>query len=62
MTAYTVDYTVDYAGDDGNGWLYNMLAGATDGSGASPRDLYGYLGLTLRTSSAPNAPSFVQVF
>lgn len=55
-------YTVDYAGDNGNGWLYNMLAGATDGSGATPRDLHAYLWLTLPTSSAPSTPSFVHLF
>jgi hypothetical protein len=48
-------YTVDYNGFAGAGALYNMLAGAVDGSAAEPRDLVSYLGLTLPTSTAPNA-------
>ncbi len=35
QTVIVTTYTVDYNGDGGNGWLYNMLAGATDGSGAT---------------------------
>ncbi|MCA9620966.1 MAG: Ig-like domain-containing protein [Myxococcales bacterium] len=50
-------YTVDYDGDNGNGWLYNMIAGATDGSGLSPRDVHGYLLFSLPTSAPPSDPS-----
>jgi hypothetical protein len=48
-------YTVDYNGGGGDGWVYNMLSGATDGSGAAPLDLVSYLELALPTSVAPNA-------
>ena len=58
VTAYTVDYT----GDANNGWLYNMFSGATDGSGATPRDLVQYVGLTLPASVVPNAPTHLQAF
>ena len=55
-------YTVDYTGDGGNGWLYNMLDGATDGSGVSPVDLFGYVQLDLPTSLAPNHTSHLRTF
>ena len=50
-------YTVDYAGDNGNGWIYNMLGAATDGSGATPRPLVSYVDLQLPTSLLPNDAS-----
>lgn len=55
-------YTVDYAGDGGNGWLYNMLIGATDGSAATPRDIYGYGQIVLPTSNLPNDFSHLLTF
>ncbi len=55
-------YTIDYDGDTGNGYLYNMLSGATDGSGATSRDLVGYVGLTLPSSQPPNDPSHLKTF
>lgn len=55
-------FTIDYAGDAGSGWLYNMFTGATDGSGAAPRDLVKYVGLTLPASAAPNDATHLKSF
>ncbi len=55
-------YTVDYAGDGGNGWLYNMFAGATDGSGAQPRDVVRHVALTLPAALVPNDASHLATF
>lgn len=55
-------YTVDYEGDNQNGWLYNMVFGATDGSGATPRDIFGYGLLALPTSNVPNTLSHLNTF
>jgi Bacterial Ig-like domain len=55
-------YSVDYAGDNGNGWLYNMVFGANDGPAATPRDAYGFVQLTLPTSQSPNDPAHQMVF
>ena len=55
-------YLVDYTGDGGNGWVYNMLSGATDGTGATPRDLVQYVLLALPSASAPNAAANLKAF
>lgn len=55
-------YTVDYAGDSNNGWLYNMISGATDGSGVTPRDLVQYVGLDLPGPVAPNDAGHIKSF
>ncbi len=55
-------YTVDYAGDGGNGWLYNMLDGATDGSGLTPVNLFGYVQLDLPSSLPPNHATHLRTF
>lgn len=55
-------YTIDYAGDAGNGTLYNMITGATDGSGAAPRDIFGYGLIALPTSNVPNTSSHLVPF
>ncbi len=48
-------YIIDYNGDSGNGWLYNLLSGATEGSGATPRDLVKYIDHNRTLSTNPNA-------
>lgn len=55
-------YTVDYDGAGGDGWLFNLLAGAADGSAATPRDLVTYLELGLPAAAAPNAPQKLSSF
>ncbi len=55
-------YTIDYDGDGGNGWLYNMLSSASDGSGATPRDLVEFLQIDLPTSQSPNDAAHLQTF
>ena len=55
-------YLIDYAGDNGNGWLYNMLSGATDGSGASPRDLVNYVEVPVPAAVAPTDGSLFKTF
>jgi len=55
-------YTVDYTGDGGNGWVYNMFSGAVDGSAATPVDLTAYLKLQLPTSLPPNDGLHLQTF
>lgn len=59
---FVTAYSVDYDGDGGNGWLYNMLAGATDGSGAQPRDVVRYIGLDLPASAVPSDVSHLHSF
>ena len=49
-------HTVDYNGAGGDGWIYNMLAGATDGPGVPPRPLVGFVHLQLPSSYSPNDP------
>jgi hypothetical protein len=48
-------YLIDYNGDSGNGWLYNLLSGATEGSGATARDLVKYIDFNRTLSAVPNA-------
>ncbi len=55
-------YTVDYGGAGGDGWVYNMLSGATDGPATAPRDLVQHLRLSLPADAAPNDPSHVLPF
>ncbi|MBW2526841.1 MAG: Ig-like domain-containing protein, partial [Deltaproteobacteria bacterium] len=55
-------YLVDYDGDSGNGWLLNMFQGATDGSGATPRPLVGYVELPVPTAVAPNDATLLKTF
>lgn len=48
-------YIVDYNGDSGNGWVYNILSGATEGSGVTPRDLVKYIDYNRTLSTNPSA-------
>ncbi|AFM11366.1 Ig-like domain-containing protein [Turneriella parva] len=48
-------YIVDYNGDSGNGWVYNLLSGATEGSGSVARDLVKYIDYNRTLSTTPNA-------
>ena len=48
-------YIIDYNGDGGNGWVYNILSGATEGSGSTPRDLVKYIDYNRTLSTNPNA-------
>lgn len=48
-------YVVDYNGDSGNGWVYNILSGATEGSGVTPRDLVKYIDYNRTLSTNPSA-------
>jgi hypothetical protein len=48
-------YIIDYYGDSGNGYLYNLLSGATEGSGATARDLVKYIDFNRTLSTVPNA-------
>jgi hypothetical protein len=48
-------YLIDYNGDSGNGYLYNLLSGATEGSGATARDLVKYIDFNRTLSTVPNA-------
>jgi hypothetical protein len=53
-------YTIDYNGDGGNGYLYNMLPAAA--AGPAPADLTQYVHVTLPTSTAPNDASALSSF
>ncbi len=55
-------YTIDYNGDGGAGFLYNMLPAAVAGSGATPRNLAQYVHVQLPTSLSANAPSALKSF
>ena len=57
-------FTIDYDGDNGsgNGWVSNMIFGATDGAAATPRNIYAYGLLALPTSNNPNDLSHLVTF
>lgn len=55
-------YTIDYAGQGGEGHLYNMLPLAVEGSGVPARDLVQYVHLRLPTSTSPGDASLLQSF
>ncbi len=61
-TVIVTSFTVDYDGDSGNGWLYNMILGATDGSAATPRDIFAFGQIPLPTSDDPNDLSHLVTF
>lgn len=46
-------FIVDYNGDSGNGWVYNMLSGATEGTGSTARDLVKYIDYNRASSNTP---------
>lgn len=48
-------FLVDYNGDSGNGWLYNMLTGATEGTGSAARDLVKYVDYNRASSNNPSS-------
>jgi hypothetical protein len=55
-------YTVDYAGQGGEGHVYNMLPGALEGAGVPARDLKAYLHLQLPTSKPPSDGTLLLTF
>lgn len=55
-------YLVDYNGGSGNGWLYNMLNGATEGAAATPVDLVKYVEIDFAASANPNAAGNIKSF
>ena len=59
---FITTFAVDYAGYSGDGAVFDMLNGATDGSAATPVDLYGYIELDLPSSLAPTHGDHWQTF
>ncbi len=55
-------YIIDYNGDSGKGWLYNMLNGATDGTGNPARDLVKYVEIDFSASKTPNDAANIKNF
>jgi hypothetical protein len=50
---HIASYTIDYDGDGGNGYSYNLLPGTTPGSTATPLDLVKYIAIDLPSGTAP---------